>query len=439
MNNPFERQVKIKEVEVVDVEFFNKFKTAGLFLRAKAFFVDLIIVLLLIFLLLFILERIAFFYEKDIYQGIKLFLFIFLVPYTYFAQLESSKKQATFGKQIFRLKVSDIEGRRISYLRAGGRFLGKILSITIFFIGVFLILFTRKKQGLHDIFSNTIVVSKLPEFNKLDVAVDENQIKYAGFWVRFLARLIDSVIVFPLLIISLIFSSFFSRDIDDFYGKISDIFIIFAVLLLYTSIMNSSNHKATLGKKIFGLQVVDSNNERISYFIAMQRFFSEIISIIFLGAGYFMIAFSQKKQGLHDKISETFVIYSVHKKKINFYKYFFWIFIYLFFVFGSFYLFSKIYNYEHEKSQATYIYSPHTINEPVVTLQNYLDIYDSMTYQDVVSLIGIEGDEISRSSLSSELLTSDHVFYSWVNPDGSNLIAFFIDGRLVSKNQAGLR
>jgi uncharacterized RDD family membrane protein YckC len=234
MNNPFERQVKIKEVEVVDVEFFNKFKTAGLFLRAKAFFVDLIIVILLIFLLLFILERIGFFYDKDIYQGIKLFLFIFLVPYTYFAQLESSKKQATFGKQIFGLKVTDIEGRRISSLRAGGRFLGKILSITIFFIGVFLILFTRKKQGLHDIFSNTIVVSKLPEFNKVNVAVDGHQTKYAGFWVRFLARLIDSVIVFPLLIIFFMFFSFFLPDMDDFYRIILDNLIFFVALLLST-------------------------------------------------------------------------------------------------------------------------------------------------------------------------------------------------------------
>lgn len=78
----------------------------------------------------------------------------------YFAILESSWRQATIGKSIMHLKVTDQEGRRISFLRATGRHLGKVLSSAIFAIGYFMAAFTERKQALHDMVAGTLVVKR---------------------------------------------------------------------------------------------------------------------------------------------------------------------------------------------------------------------------------------------------------------------------------------
>ena len=71
-----------------------------------------------------------------------------------------SPRQATFGKAALGLVVIDGGGHRISFLRATGRWLGKLLSWATFGIGFYLIQFTEKKQGLHDLIADTFVVYK---------------------------------------------------------------------------------------------------------------------------------------------------------------------------------------------------------------------------------------------------------------------------------------
>jgi uncharacterized RDD family membrane protein YckC len=85
-----------------------------------------------------------------------------LIGIAYFAGLESSAKQATIGKMLVGVTVTDLQGNRISFLRALGRYLGKIVSAAIIFIGFLMIAFTSKKQGLHDIMAGTIVVKNKP-------------------------------------------------------------------------------------------------------------------------------------------------------------------------------------------------------------------------------------------------------------------------------------
>jgi hypothetical protein len=72
--------------------------------------------------------------------------------------MESSKRQATFGKIVFGLRVVDLDGDRISFGKASGRHFGKILSLITFFIGHFMAGWTRKKQALHDKMSGCLVV-----------------------------------------------------------------------------------------------------------------------------------------------------------------------------------------------------------------------------------------------------------------------------------------
>ena len=75
----------------------------------------------------------------------------------YEAFMESSSYQATLGKMIFGMKVTDLNGNRISFERATGRHFAKWLSTMILGIGYIMVGFTERKQGLHDLLAGTLV------------------------------------------------------------------------------------------------------------------------------------------------------------------------------------------------------------------------------------------------------------------------------------------
>lgn len=89
------------------------------------------------------------------------FAFSTLANWIYEAALESSSYQATLGKMALGLKVTDLEGKRISFARATGRHFAKILSGLMFFIGFIMAGFTQRKQALHDMIAGTLVVRTL--------------------------------------------------------------------------------------------------------------------------------------------------------------------------------------------------------------------------------------------------------------------------------------
>ncbi len=83
-----------------------------------------------------------------------------IAQWLYFAVMESSRKQATFGKQLLGIKVTDLQGERITFARASGRFFGKILSSLTLLIGYIMAAFTERHQALHDMLAGTVVVKK---------------------------------------------------------------------------------------------------------------------------------------------------------------------------------------------------------------------------------------------------------------------------------------
>jgi uncharacterized RDD family membrane protein YckC len=80
----------------------------------------------------------------------------------YFAYMESSPSQATFGKRILGLVVTDLNGRRIGFGRATGRYFAKIFSSMVLYIGFIMVGFTERRQGLHDILASTLVLRRPP-------------------------------------------------------------------------------------------------------------------------------------------------------------------------------------------------------------------------------------------------------------------------------------
>jgi uncharacterized RDD family membrane protein YckC len=148
------------------------------------------------------------------------------------------------------------------------------------------------------------------------------RVQYAGFWLRFLAYLIDSLVlsVPAVFFVFLMFAGMAGslsqierrNEVVPVLGSIL-FFILFYVLLfagiwLYYAIMESSSWQATLGKKALNLQVTDLEGRRISFGRATGRFFGKIISGMILNIGYIMAGFTEKKQALHDMIAGCLVI-----------------------------------------------------------------------------------------------------------------------------------
>jgi len=85
----------------------------------------------------------------------------FCAFWIYEAAMESSSKQATLGKMALGLKVTDEQGRRISFGRATARYFSKIISGMILLIGYIMAGFTARKQALHDMIAGTLVTRTL--------------------------------------------------------------------------------------------------------------------------------------------------------------------------------------------------------------------------------------------------------------------------------------
>ena len=128
---------------------------AGFWRRFAAYIIDNILVSVVFWLVALVLGAIA-------GDGGVIVAYILgtIGAFVYFAGMESSSSQATVGKIALGIQVTDLQGNRISFGKALGRNLAKILSALILYIGFIMAAFTAKKQGLHDMIAGTLVVKK---------------------------------------------------------------------------------------------------------------------------------------------------------------------------------------------------------------------------------------------------------------------------------------
>jgi uncharacterized RDD family membrane protein YckC len=135
---------------------------------------------------------------------------------------------------------------------------------------------------------------------------------HAGFWIRFWAFVVDSLIVGVFGVIQGLFIFFTSLN-DNFLYGITFIYIINLtisqlILWLYCALFESGSWQATPGKKLMGIYVANLGGQRISFARASGRHFSKILSGLIFFIGYIMIGLTDKKQGLHDKLVNTLVL-----------------------------------------------------------------------------------------------------------------------------------
>ena len=100
------------------------------------------------------------FLEQEMRILAALTLSTFIASWPYYTCLEASPVQATIGKMIMRLKVTDLDGRRIRWSRANARYFGRWLSGLPYCLGYLFPLFTARKQALHDLISRCVVLRK---------------------------------------------------------------------------------------------------------------------------------------------------------------------------------------------------------------------------------------------------------------------------------------
>lgn len=152
---------------------------------------------------------------------------------------------------------------------------------------------------------------------------------FAGFWLRFVAYIIDWVIIYALQ--SFIFVPFFGLLGISFASKARDfenmsdaeamgvigtmaavstaaIFLSSVIAIFYWTLMESSKYQATVGKLALGLKVTDMDGNSLDFVKALVRNFCKIFSGVIMGIGYIMAGFTEKKQGLHDIIANTLVV-----------------------------------------------------------------------------------------------------------------------------------
>jgi uncharacterized RDD family membrane protein YckC len=129
----------------------------------------------------------------------------------------------------------------------------------------------------------------------------------AGFWMRVVAALVDVTVLLSVgYVIAGMVAAFYTGSEQ---GS-KTLFIIVSILIrwLYFAKMESSNYGATLGKLAVGLKVTDLAGAPISFRIATARHFGKVLSSLTLGAGYVMVAFTERKQGLHDMLAGCLVV-----------------------------------------------------------------------------------------------------------------------------------
>jgi uncharacterized RDD family membrane protein YckC len=169
------------------------------------------------------------------------------------------------------------------------------------------------------------------------VATAPSPLPYGGFWVRFVALLIDGLILgipFMAIFIVLVFlmggfaligqrlsglSGLPPNQVNPqavmailgplFFGYFLAMILFLGVEWLYFAGMESSERQATFGKAAMSLRVTNTEGQRLSFGHASGRFFSKIITgLIPLGIGWLMAGFTAKKQALHDMIAGTLVM-----------------------------------------------------------------------------------------------------------------------------------
>lgn len=136
--------------------------------------------------------------------------------------------------------------------------------------------------------------------------------KYAGFWFRLIAAFIDGLLIFIAATITwTIFDLPIPSDAQGPYFGQWYVFrspVVWLFTWLYHALFEVSPWQGSIGKRLLGLRVTDKLGKSIGFWRASGRYWAKFLSLFTFYIGFIMIAFTKRKQGLHDKVANCLVV-----------------------------------------------------------------------------------------------------------------------------------
>ena len=143
-------------------------------------------------------------------------------------------------------------------------------------------------------------------------------VEYGGFWRRTWAGTIDVVLeAAAALVITYVIDKVLDRvgpmlGYEPWMSKMaagfSYILVLSIIAWLYCAFSESSPRRATIGKRIMGLQVVTGDGGKVSFGTATVRHFMKFLSLFTAGVGFMMAGWTRRRQALHDIPCDCFVV-----------------------------------------------------------------------------------------------------------------------------------
>lgn len=157
--------------------------------------------------------------------------------------------------------------------------------------------------------------------------MNNRQRKYAGFWTRFFAHLIDAlVLALPVAAVQAFivhrmegvsFSEFVQMNgLLSFETELYSSLATAALAALYFGMMTASKLQGTVGKLALGIRVGGEDGQRIGLFRSLFRYVGYIPSALLVGYGFIMAGVDDRKQGLHDKMVKTYVVHNPNNRRL---------------------------------------------------------------------------------------------------------------------------
>ncbi len=136
---------------------------------------------------------------------------------------------------------------------------------------------------------------------------DESKVEYAGFFIRWVAFTIDNALwAFITIMLLFPFPNFEDGLLVGIHRTVITIVLITATIAFWVKYDG-----ATPGKKIMKIKIVNAENfKTIDFITGIKRYAGYILSSVILLIGFLMVVFTKRKQGLHDIVSKTVVVYS---------------------------------------------------------------------------------------------------------------------------------
>lgn len=148
------------------------------------------------------------------------------------------------------------------------------------------------------------------------------QTRYGGFWIRFVAWLLDAIILSLALMpfrMAILAMMGVSMGMDSLRDNPAGLFMMLPAIglswllmiaggWLYEALLTSSSKQATIGKMALGLRVTDLQGRRLTFARASGRYFAKFLSSMTLLIGYIIAGFTARKQALHDFVAGTYVV-----------------------------------------------------------------------------------------------------------------------------------